>query len=205
MGGDFYDFPSQAPDWVALAIGDVAGKGVPAALFMAKLISDLRATAQRHCGPGEILRAMNQELAGQTRRGMFVTAQYLLVNTATGEVLASNGGHVPLLWYHAALGTLEPVLPPGGPPLGILPDMVYPETTLRLSPGDRLVLLTDGVLEVTDPQGNPFGMERLEEAIRAAVAHGGPLIPPILEAVVAFAERGTRRDDLTLLQLLWCG
>jgi len=116
---------------------------------MAKLLSDLRSTAQRHCGPAELLTALNGLLVGEDRRGMFVTLQYLLLDGGTGAVLAANAGHVPLLLYRARSGKIDTVDLDGGPPLGILGSVTYPETRLSLEPGDRLVLLTDGVTEAT--------------------------------------------------------
>jgi sigma-B regulation protein RsbU (phosphoserine phosphatase) len=203
VGGDFYDFPSQSDDWVAVAIGDVSGKGVPAALFMAKLISDLRFTALKFCSPDEILRAVNAGLADQVRRGMFVTMQYLLMDAAAGSVRAANGGHVPLIWYHRRAGKAEPVELPGGPPLGILPEVAYPMTTLGLEHGDSLLLITDGVLESQNARGEAFGLSRLIQVVEGAGVSGTALLPPILEAVEAFSG-GRRQDDLTLVQLRWC-
>lgn len=202
VGGDLYDFPSRSDDWLALAIGDVSGKGVPAALFMAMLISDLRFTALKFCSPGDVLRAVNAGLATRARRGMFVTMQYLLLDAATGAVRAANGGHVPLMWYHRRTGTAEPVELPGGPPLGILPEAAYPETTLALEQGDILLLLTDGVLESMNARGDTFGLSRLTEVMEAAGAHGRTLFHPVLDAVEAFSG-GRRHDDLTVVELRW--
>jgi len=205
VGGDLYDFLSLDPDRLTAAIGDVSGKGVPAALFMAKLISDLRFAGQKLGSPKAILEEVNQSLASQARRGMFVSAQYLLLEAGTGAVRISNGGHVPFLWHHAGTGTAEVVDLEGGPPLGILPEATYPETTLYLGHGDSLVLLTDGVLECTDGSGQAFGFPRLIEVVEAAGQSPAGLIPPILRAVEAFTARGGRRhDDLTLVQVTWC-
>ncbi len=202
VGGDFYDFPSQDDGWLAVAIGDVSGKGVPAALFMAKLISDLRFTALKFRRPEEILRSVNAELAAQARRGMFVTMQYLRLDVAAGCVHAANGGHIPLIWYHRRAGTAEPVELAGGPPLGILPEAAYPETILELEHGDSLLLITDGVLESQDARGEAFGLPRLIEVVEAAGPGRTVLLPPVLDAVEAFSG-GRRHDDLTLVQLRW--
>lgn len=205
VGGDFYDFPSRGGDWLAVSVGDVSGKGVPAALFMAKLLSDLRSTAQRHCGPGEVLAALNDLLEGEDRRGMFVTLQYLLLDGGSGTVQAANAGHVPLIHYRARTGEIDTVDLPGGPPLGILAPVTYPETRLSLEPGDRLVLLTDGVTEATNAQGEAFGWDRLTAAVDQATRIEGSLVGRVMEAVAEFTADGTRRDDLTLLELRWCG
>jgi phosphoserine phosphatase RsbU/P len=203
IGGDFYDFPSQDDGWLAVAIGDVSGKGVPAALFMAKLISDLRFTALKFRRPEEILRSVNAALAAQARRGMFVTMQYLLLDAAKGEVRATNAGHIPLLWYHGRTGMAEPMDLPGGPPLGILPEAAYPETVLSLEHGDSLILLTDGVTESKDARGDAFGLPRLIEVVEAGGSGRTAFLPPVLDAVEAFSG-GRRHDDLTLVQLRWC-
>jgi sigma-B regulation protein RsbU (phosphoserine phosphatase) len=205
VGGDFYDFPSRGGDWLAIAVGDVSGKGVPAALFMAKLLSDLRAAAQRHCGPGEVLHALNDLLAGEERRGMFVTLQYLLVDSGSGRVQAANGGHLPLLHYHARSKKATAVDLPGGPPLGILAPAAYPETILTLEPRDRLVLLTDGIPEAANPRGEAFGWNRLAAAVEQVAEGDGPFVERVIEAVVTFTEGGPRRDDVTLLAYQWCG
>ena len=109
VGGDFYDFLPLDSDRIAAAIGDVSGKGVPAALFMAKLIGDLRFAGQKLGSPEAILTDLNLELTTQKRRGMFVSAQYLLLHAGTGEARVSNGGHVPFLWYHRQTGEAEVV------------------------------------------------------------------------------------------------
>ncbi len=204
VGGDLYDFLSLDPDRLTATIGDVSGKGVPAALFMAKLISDLRFAGQKLGSPQAILEEVNRSLASQARRGMFVSAQYLLLEAETGLARICNGGHVPFLWYHAGIGKAEVVDLEGGPPLGILPDATYPETRLHLAHGDSLVLITDGVLECTDRSGEAFGFPRLTDVVETAGRSQAALIPPILRAVEAFTAGGRRHDDLTLVQVTWC-
>ena len=204
VGGDFYDVLSLDANHVAAVIGDVSGKGVPAALFMAKLIGDLRFTGQLLRDPAEILTGMNRDLVEQSRRGMFVTAQYLLMDSVSGAVQVADGGHVPLVHYHRRTGEAEVLDLPGGPPLGILSGVVYPGSTLELEHGDSLLLLTDGVLECTNASGEAFGFPRLLEVIRAAGGAGTSLVRPILGAVDAFTRDGDRHDDLTLVQLTWC-
>jgi serine phosphatase RsbU (regulator of sigma subunit) len=108
-----------------------------------------------------------------------------------------------LVWYHRATGKAEPVELPGGPPLGILPDVAYPETKLVLDHGDILLLLTDGVLESKNARGEAFGLSRLTEVMEAAGANGMATLHPILDAVEAFSG-GRRDDDLTLVELRWC-
>jgi sigma-B regulation protein RsbU (phosphoserine phosphatase) len=204
VGGDFYDFLSLGDDRLAVVIGDVSGKGVPAALFMAKLISDLRFIGQRLTKPAEILEAMNRDLADQERRGMFVTTQYLVLDAGSGVVQVADGGHLPPLWYHHDTGEVEALDLSGGPPLGVLPEVTYPETTLQLEHGDSLLLLTDGVSERTNDAGEAFGFPRLLEAVRAAGRTEQSFVQPVLRTVEAFTAGGRHHDDLTLVQLTWC-
>jgi len=203
VGGDFYDFLSLDPSRLTATIGDVSGKGVPAALFMAKLISDMRFAGQKFGSPEAILEAINLSLTTQLRRGMFVSVQSLLLQAETGEVRMANGGHVPFLWYHRKAGEAEVMDPEGGPPLGILPEASYPETVLSLEHGDSLILLTDGLLECTDATGEPFGFSRLVKVVESS-ARESALVQPILQAVDAFTAGGKRDDDLTLVQVTWC-
>jgi sigma-B regulation protein RsbU (phosphoserine phosphatase) len=204
VGGDFYDFLSLDPDRLTAAIGDVSGKGVPAALFMAKLISDLRFAGQKLGSPEAILNEVNLGLTTQARRGMFVSAQYLLLDPETGEARVSNGGHVPFLWYHRGTGEAEVVDLEGGPPLGILPDATYPETVLPLEHGDSLILLTDGLVECTNASGEAFGFPRLVEVVEASGRTESLLVQPILRAVEVFTAEGQCHDDMTLVQVTWC-
>jgi len=204
VGGDFYDFLSLDPTRLTAAIGDVSGKGVPAALFMAKLIGDLRFAGQKLASPEAILNGINLDLATQARRGMFVSAQYLLLHAETGEARVANGGHVPFLWHHRRTGEAEVMDLDGGPPLGILPDATYPETVLSLEHGDSLILLTDGLLECTDASGEAFGFPRLVEVVESSAPSEPSLVQRILGAVDAFTAQGQRQDDLTLVQVTWC-
>lgn len=197
VGGDLYDFLDLPGGRVAILVGDVAGKGVPAALFMAKLLSDLRFLAQRHVEPTPFLEALNRHLAGRAQRGMFVTLSSLFLEPAGGAVLWVNAGHLPLLRYCGARGTVEIVEGEGGPPLGILPAAAFPAVPLVLAPGDALLLVTDGVLERRNRGGERFGMQRACEAL----ARGGGGLAPLLAAVGAFGEGTEPQDDVTAVRL----
>lgn len=205
MGGDLYDFVEISGDRVVILIGDVSGKGVPAALMMAKVISDFRAAATRAASPATILADLNAGLAAQNRRGMFVTAACLDLDAQGGRVAYADAGHLPPLWHRRERRTVEPWegAGEGGPPLGIVLGAQYPEQHLTLGPGDTLLLYTDGVAEARGAGSAPFGLERMAGVMRDRLPATGDLVGDLVEAVRAHADGTPLHDDLTLVALRW--
>jgi sigma-B regulation protein RsbU (phosphoserine phosphatase) len=203
VGGDLYDFVEVSNDRLVLLIGDVSGKGVPAALMMAKVISDFRAAARGAATPARILADLNRGLAGQPRRGMFVTGACLALDAETGAATYADAGHLPLLWRHQAAGAVEVREVEGGPPLGILPDQTYPELRFALDPGDAILLYTDGIVEARGPGGAPFSLERLAGVLRDRLPATADLVGDVMAAVRAHAAGVAPHDDLTLVALRW--
>ena len=203
MGGDLYDFVEISGDRLVVLIGDVSGKGVPAALMMAKVISDFRAAATRTASPATILADLNASLAAQSRRGMFVTAACLDLDAEAGRVAYADAGHLPLLWHRRLGGAVETFEPEGGPPLGIVLGAQYPEQHLALGPGDTLLLYTDGVAEARGAGLAPFGLDRMAGVMRDRLPATGDLVGDLLAAVRAHADGTPLHDDLTLVALRW--
>ncbi len=156
VGGDLYDFIEQGEDGVGVLIGDVSGKGISAALYMARFSSDFRHAAHLAHSPSLALKRLNQSLL-KSPRGMFLTCIYLRVDIPTGGVQLSVAGHPPFLWI--TKGQVKVMSPQAGPPLGIIP-AEYPVTTMSLEKGDRLLLLTDGVFDAKDRVGSSRYSER---------------------------------------------
>ena len=199
VGGDFYDFIPLPGPRLGVVIGDVSGKGVPAALFMARFSSDFRGLALSGLSPGEALSRANETVALRSRRGLFVTAAYLVLDPASGAATFSNAGHpVPLL-RAAGSGGLRGVGEAIDVPLGIVPDTAYPEAGLELAPGETLLLVTDGAFEARGPGGERYGLERLAEAALRGPAEPRGLIEGVLAGVVNFVGAGARSDDLTMV------
>jgi sigma-B regulation protein RsbU (phosphoserine phosphatase) len=204
VGGDLYDVIDLGQGRVCAVIGDVAGKGAAAALFMALTLSQVRAAA-RHAEPGpgftaRVVEAVNRELCARNPSFMFVTLQVLLLDGRTGAVEIANAGHLPPWRLDADGATPLPEAPSLA--LGIDPDMTYTSETAQLRPGEALALLTDGVIEARDRDGELFGEERLGPVL-AEVAGQPPaaVIEAVIVAVRAF-EGGTQAaDDLTMLVL----
>jgi len=205
VGGDLYDFFLLDEEHLFFSIGDVSGKGVPAALFMAAAKTLMKGTAGRGISPSEVLSRVNRELCLENDSLMFVTVFCGVLNFRTGEVFYSNAGHNPPL-----------VLRPGQPPewlplpdgffLGTMEDAVYETRRTVLAPGDRLLIYTDGVTEAMNDQKAFYQEERL---IRVAKEHGQnspeELVREILGSVRAFAGSEPQSDDITLLALLFRG
>jgi sigma-B regulation protein RsbU (phosphoserine phosphatase) len=204
VGGDFYDFFFIDDDRLLFAIGDVSGKGVPAALFMAVVRTLLRATAGTAPGPGDVLRRLNDELSRDNEACMFVTLFCGILHVRTGEIDYSNGGHNPPFHLHG--GGLTPIENPGGGALGVAENGAYPSARLRLGPEESLFLYTDGLTEALDPAGQLFSDERLEELLRRTRVTGPrQLLGLVVDEVSRFAAGAPQADDITGLVLRYEG
>ena len=198
IGGDCFDYLPQPDGTLAIALADVSGKGVAAALLMATFRAALR--SRRPVG-GDIVGAvtdLNRVLVDSMDASRFVTAVCGLLDPATGVFRYANCGHNPPLLLRAGGGC--EALPGGGPALGMWDGATFTSSQVVLEPGDTLVLYTDGVVEVADANDQQFGTDRLEQAVRA---HTGGTARTAIDAVVAatraFAGRLTYDDDFTLV------
>ena len=206
VGGDFYDYFPVEDGRFGLVIGDVSGKGVPAALFMAVSRTLTRTLARGGRKPGECLEEVNRQLLlqGDGSSSMFVTLFYALLDTASGELLYSNGGHLPPYVLHAD-GELE-VLPGRGRLIGVLDDVTWETSRARLQPGDTLFLYTDGVTEARHGENGFFSGQGLTDALRACDrATPAQLVQGVLERVRQFAAESPQSDDLTAMALHYVG
>lgn len=202
VGGDFYDFVAEA-ERVWFVIGDVAGKGVGAALFMAMTKALLRASIGTLLTPSEVLSRVDRELGRDGERTVFVTVFAGCLNLKTGELVFSNAGHNAPYWLGKD-GSVKPLTQALGVPLGILDDHLYETASLRLKPGDSLFLYTDGVTEAFSREGKDFSLERLERWLEhkgAAGVGAYDLVEGAFQAVKAFTGDAPQSDDITVLAL----
>jgi len=198
VGGDYYDFFELPNGQIGIALGDVSGKGVSAALYMAKLSSDVRFQSASRTGPAEIMNGINASLMADVEEGMFVTLVYLSLDPATGEVQYSNAGHLrPLL--RRANGEVISLEGAADVPLGIDEETEFRQDSFQLEPGDTVVIFTDGVVEATDPDHEQFGDERVLETLKASSGTPADVKETILSAVKAFFRGAPPNDDLTLV------
>ena len=197
VSGDFYDYFSLPDGRIAWGLGDVSGKGMNAAMLMAKTISLFRCLGKTMLDPAQLLAILNDEIAETARFGMFVTMAAGLFDPASGEVIFANAGHQPPLLRSASGDYCE--IEEAGPPLGVLAGMSYEPQRLQLA-GGRLYLFTDGVTEGHDESGAMLELAGLKVLLDR---DAGLAAAEQLAAVAAALNRpGTRlHDDLTLLAI----
>jgi phosphoserine phosphatase RsbU/P len=201
VGGDFYDFFMIDGERLGVVVGDVAGKGVPAAIYMSLSRTLLRATAQLGLEAGDCLRHANRTLCSEGDAGLFVTTIYVIVNTRTGAVEYSTGGHFPPYIVRAG-GAVESAPIAGGMVLGIEPTAKYESGHTTLEHGDLMVLYSDGVTEAANDRDDFFGDERLAAALSVVVAADEKAaLRSVVDAVHGFAAGHPQSDDITLVAL----
>ncbi|HEU5315311.1 MAG TPA: SpoIIE family protein phosphatase [Chloroflexota bacterium] len=198
VGGDFYDvIPLDGGGVFALVIGDVSGKGVPAALMMASTRTAVRAAARGAGGPAALLAEVNAQLWSDMPRRTFVTCLCVVVDTRSGAIRFASAGHLPPLVRRGPTGAVDE-LAAAGLPLGIEPDARYSEAEAHLRAGDALLLYSDGVVEAHDAAGRMLGFDGLATALGTR-GDGSP-IDAALARLAAHAI-GEQEDDVTLLSL----
>jgi sigma-B regulation protein RsbU (phosphoserine phosphatase) len=204
VAGDFYDHFLIDQGRLGVVVGDVSGKGVPAALFMAVTRTLLRAAGLRGSPPGTCLEEVNTLLLRDSSADLFVTLFYAVLDVAHGELHYANGGHNSPVLIRAA-GELEQ-LPRGGLIVGAFPEAVYRTTSVRLDPGDRLFVYSDGITEAMNPQREQFSADRLRDVLRSC--HGlapKELVDCVIESVRQFTAGAPASDDLTALVVSYHG
>ena len=201
VGGDFYDFvlTPERPKALNIIVGDVTGKGVPAAMFMAVTRTLIRSETFNRESPAEALERANALLRRDSRAPLFLGASLMAVDTDSGAFTFANAGHELPLWLHMATGAVERI-EARGMVLGAFDQTFSQEVSGTLQSGDAVLFFTDGVTEARDAAGDFFGDERLEAALRTC---GGLTAAGIAEQVVAAVMQFTgdmpQADDLTLV------
>jgi len=205
VGGDFYDLFELEDGRVALVVGDVTDKGIPAALVMATTRTMLRVSAQRLFPPAEVLKQANEALVADIPPNMFITCLYAILEPESGHLLYANAGHDPPYLRHN-MGTNNnevEELRARGMPLGLMPGMDYEEKEITLKKGERVLFYSDGLVEAHDPHHEMFGFPRLEGLVGTErIAGGRSLIEFLLSELRGFTGEGwEQEDDITLVSL----
>ena len=205
VGGDFYDFFMIDDEHLCIAIGDVSGKGVPAALFMAVSRTLLRAFLQAGHSPGSGLARLNDEMAQNNEYCMFVTIVCLIVHLPSGSYRFANGGHNLPFVIHSN-GSIVALPKTKGAALGAMEGVTLQEAEGALSPGDMLFLYTDGVTEAMNRQGGFFGETRTIDVLsQEKTGDCLATIDAVTRAVDGFADGAEQSDDITMLAFLYLG
>ena len=206
VGGDFYDYFLIDPERLGVVIGDVSGKGVPAAIFMAMTRTALKAVALRGEPPGDCLREINAFLCRENQAELFVTIFYGILNFRTGEFVYSNGGHNPPYRLEPSGQAATLATDSSGTILGLFDGESYATCRTLLQSGDALVLYTDGVTEAEDLHGKMLGLERLQAFLqRSGTLPTADLIQGVLIAVQEFVAGAPQSDDVTALAVRYQG
>ncbi len=203
IGGDFYDFFSIDEDHFFFAVGDVASKGMPAALFMAVSRTLIKTNAEPGIGPELILKHVNDNLCRGNDSSISVTVFCGIINIRSGEVVYSNAGHTPPYIYRKD-GNLKPASLPEGMALGIEEGFVYGRDSLVLEPGDAIVVYTNIVDSVVDSNMRMYDALRLEKIIKSdpSTASRG-IVSRIIKDVESFIAGVEQSDDITILSLTY--
>jgi serine phosphatase RsbU (regulator of sigma subunit)/anti-sigma regulatory factor (Ser/Thr protein kinase) len=200
VGGDFYDFIELPDGRLAIIVGDVTDKGVPAALVMATTRSVLRGAARRLIAPGAVLERTNDLLCPEIPPKMFVTCLYAILDPASGRLQYANAGH-DLPYHRRADGVEE--LRAVGMPLGLMPGTRYEEHEITLAPGDGVLFYSDGLVEAHNSRREMFGFPRLQAFVeRHPPGDGSTLIKVLLAELADYTgPEAEQEDDITLVAL----
>jgi sigma-B regulation protein RsbU (phosphoserine phosphatase) len=201
VGGDLYDVFASVDGRLCFFIGDVSGKGMPAALFMARTKSIIRIVTELMpaAGPADVVARVNRELCQNNDSMMFVTLFLGMLDPASDTLSYCNAGHNPP--YRLSRGTAAAIEDAAGMVLGIEPSAHYAGGTLTMAPDEKLFLYTDGVTEAFNGADEPFGEERLETVLSGQQRSCAGMVEAVTEAIAAFTRDAPRSDDIAMLAL----
>lgn len=199
VGGDFYDVFTLKDGRVGVLIGDVADKGVPSALFMARAHALIMAEADIGLTAGDALRLVNSHITRLQKSTQFVTVLYGILDLKTREFSFARAGHEPPLLLHLD-GSVERIPHSAGMALGLWDEITLDERSVVLAPGDTLLLYTDGMTDCRDPNGEAFGLERIKEVLSGfGNFNAQQVCDNLLETLKKYQDGSKQDDDVTLV------
>ncbi len=199
VGGDYYDIVQLDDDHIFLAFGDVAGKGVPAALVMSRLSSVVRSTVSFTKDAGVVMGEINNHMCAKAVEGRFVTFVIILLNVRENTMTVVNAGHMSPMILKTDKTIEEFSEESVGIPIGVLEDYPYEVVHRSIEPGEIVTIYTDGVSEAMDPQNELYGMEHLRSFIQSAPSNATDLGKAVLADVKRHAAGRPQNDDITLM------
>ncbi len=197
VGGDFYDFIPLPEQRIGILIGDVSGKGVSAALLMARLTSDMRYFSISEISPARVLARANAALIAGVQDNMFATVLYMVLDVPRRLLTLSNAGHVPPLLRRGRDGSVVEIDEATNLALGVLPDAVFDEFAVELAIGDGVLLCTDGVVEAKSPIQEEYGFSRLQRAVASASPEA--MIEGVIKDLQRHSGSTSQYDDITMV------
>lgn len=201
VGGDFYDIFILGEDKIGVLIGDVADKGVPSAIFMARAHALIIAEADNSTSPGEVLRMVNQHITRLEKSTQFVTALYGVLDTKTGEFSYARAGHEPPLLLHEQ-GDVQRLPHQPGMALGLWENIILDEYSLFLPQGSLLLMFTDGMTDCRSPKGEPFGLERIKTTMAGlSKATAQASCDQLFDTLMMYQSGSKQDDDVTLVAI----
>jgi sigma-B regulation protein RsbU (phosphoserine phosphatase) len=201
VGGDFYDVFEIGDNRIGVLIGDVADKGVPSALFMARAHALIMAEADISLSPGEVMQLVNRHITRLQKSTQFVTVLYGILNLATREFKYARAGHEPPLLMSGD-GKVERLPHGPGMAVGLWDTITLDERAIILPPGGTLLMFTDGMTDCRDPDGEPFGMERIKQTLSGYPnLTAQQVCDEMLETLKNYQSGSKQDDDVTLVAI----
>ncbi|NQT46298.1 MAG: SpoIIE family protein phosphatase [Candidatus Omnitrophica bacterium] len=198
VGGDLYDIIIIAGGKLGVMIGDVSGKGVPAALYMAKAETLFRAFSKSETSPSAVVTKMNDELSADSRSGLFVSLIYSVFDVSADKCAFSNAGHLPIMRLRSGKAQLIPS--DGGMVAGVMEGADFVDENVALIKGDVLAMYTDGVTEAMNIKREEFGENRLAALLEKAGGQSADdILKVIMEGIRQFQGKAPQHDDITLI------
>jgi phosphoserine phosphatase RsbU/P len=201
VGGDFYDVFELGPGEMGVLIGDVADKGVPSAIFMARTHAFIIAEAGNSHAPGDVLRKVNAHITNLEKYAQFVTVFFGVLKTGTGDFSYARAGHEPPLLMDPE-GRVQRLPQQPGTALGIWPDIEIDEGQIHLAKGSLLVMFTDGMTDCRSPAGEAFGLDRITATIEGFPSRSAQFAcDHLLKTLLTYQHGAPRDDDITLVAI----
>jgi sigma-B regulation protein RsbU (phosphoserine phosphatase) len=201
VGGDLYDFVEIDDRHLGIMIGDVSGKGVPAALFMAMTVSNFRFHTKTENEPLKVITDLNNQISTESSAGLFVTMSYIVVDDESRKLTIVDAGHLPVI-YAGKTKEVSTLTATGGMALGIMDGVEFNRQQVAINSGDVFVLYTDGVTEARNTRKEEFGEERLKDAVsKYKTLPATDITKKIYEDILSFRGRAPQHDDITIIVL----
>jgi sigma-B regulation protein RsbU (phosphoserine phosphatase) len=201
VGGDFYDVFTITEKHIGVLIGDVADKGVPSALFMARTHALFMAEADMDLPPNEVMLLVNKHITRLQKSSQFVTVLYGILDLETNEFAYARAGHEPPLIVHAD-GLVERLPHSSGMAIGLWENITLDQRVIKLSAGDTLLLYTDGMTDCRNPLGESFGLDRIKTLFGSFVKNNGQEIcDQLLDSLLKYQNGSKQDDDVTLVSI----